>query len=1301
MVSTRGRSYDTPTTTTASASEATPGKRSKNEPPKPEKTKKNKYQGLGPESEREREKSPTPQSPVRVARPQVMANPLDAMMAPRGPPIVMPQALAPRAMPSYFPKFGGLPHEDPSTHIERYIEVMLANVIAEDTYKLVWFSTTLEGIAYEWYRSHDEGTFRDWRALQTAFLRQFRPEMGQQSALVALTNMRQGPSEGITSYIRRFETVVTRYVGTLLTNDTIKFYFIQGFNKQGTIREILNSNPQDLEEAKAEARRIEGVDKQNERMWNCTIAPVPAFLPTTYIPPEQSKPPQLEPSRPDAYAVHRAAPVPLATRPPPELLALPSPPSHTTIEELELRVKKANDELRSDVMQSLKTLTEQLTMAITSRPLAQPVPPASEAGNYGTNIWCRNCNKPGHSNQFCTEPRFTGNLVAPPPRPQQGHSQTQARNNGKGVCPTCGKVHILGPGKCWIETGVVCNHCGGNHPVDNCRRILTERPSHYSQLNQQLPALFYDRNQQNQGGMSVNYHQGNLQSNGQQNYGPPNHQNQGNRGNNYQGPQNLYPQNPPAGGRQADSNLVGMVSQQYVPQMGRNQPNRFNNGPQVAQQGNTFNNSPNEGNPFYGYQMNQGQAYGLNGQYTDNPPQHLMGSGHDTNQQWAQNMNGPPTSQGPLNLGHAQTQDARFIDNNRASTSCSAPFLPIPNDSHSNFISHELADSSLRAILVPPKKLKQKIDVAVVTRAQKRAQTVMGEGSEKSNESEKSPKFAELPEFLQNAALKAKVPTTSLEPNPDDEPVEEPFLEEEEDLFRFVDRRDTWGNGLPANFPPKPRPSRAFNPAEDYDLWSDLCSLRANISLAQLIQVAPALRKEFKEGATQVRKAKIPTMAVEVRRTPLGDEGPIEVEVEIMDKIIPHTLVDGGSGINIMPLSTLEKLGLELTGPSPFVINVADQRQVTPLGQVKDCLMKVGGEVYTITFQVLRLPVTSKSYPILLGRDWLRRANATTEWSTGTSQITFGPPHNRTTTRIALRKPSTEFTESDLPKSKPEPNIVSVDLANQTLGTKTHLGPVKDMGPGLYGWEDTGEFTAWMELNPEEIPNHTQVYAITATEDTSRGHTGFVLIADDLPLESIYSFEIDGTQPIGLEDLVLEEYIVPSLHFKNTSTGIQVGHDFASYPSVPNDWYKGPTNQMPFALVYGIEAVLPIELEIPSLRIAVDSRLTVAESLSDRLLMLESRSERRRASVQHLEAMKRRRKAVFNKRHKVRTLQPGTSVMLQDARKLEFPGKSHALWLGPFWVTNVYDNNSVQLATLDGTYFPTRTNGGRCKLYNV
>ncbi len=58
-------------------------------------------------------------------------------------------------------------------------------------------------------------------------------------------------------------------------------------------------------------------------------------------------------------------------------------------------------------------------------------------------------------------------------------------------------------------------------------------------------------------------------------------------------------------------------------------------------------------------------------------------------------------------------------------------------------------------------------------------------------------------------------------------------------------------------------------------------------------------------------------------------------------------------------------------------------------------------------------------------------------------------------------------------------------------------------------------------------------------------------------------------------------------------------------------------------------------------------------------------------------------------------------MMLQDARKLEFPGKFNALWLGPFAIKEVFPNNSVQLQNLDGLDFPTRTNGGHCKEYKV
>jgi hypothetical protein len=60
--------------------------------------------------------------------------------------------------------------------------------------------------------------------------------------------------------------------------------------------------------------------------------------------------------------------------------------------------------------------------------------------------------------------------------------------------------------------------------------------------------------------------------------------------------------------------------------------------------------------------------------------------------------------------------------------------------------------------------------------------------------------------------------------------------------------------------------------------------------------VAPSIRKEFKEGATLTRKPRKVETAVEVAASTPFDVGPIELEVGIMDKIIPNALVDGGSG---------------------------------------------------------------------------------------------------------------------------------------------------------------------------------------------------------------------------------------------------------------------------------------------------------------------------------------------------------------------------------------------------------------------
>ena len=64
-------------------------------------------------------------------------------------------------MPSNLPKFWGTKDEDTSRHMERYIERLASYVITDPGYYLVWFPTTIEGEAYEWYKDHAEGYLED------------------------------------------------------------------------------------------------------------------------------------------------------------------------------------------------------------------------------------------------------------------------------------------------------------------------------------------------------------------------------------------------------------------------------------------------------------------------------------------------------------------------------------------------------------------------------------------------------------------------------------------------------------------------------------------------------------------------------------------------------------------------------------------------------------------------------------------------------------------------------------------------------------------------------------------------------------------------------------------------------------------------------------------------------------------------------------------------------------------------------------------------------------------------------------
>ncbi|KAL0455600.1 UNVERIFIED_CONTAM: hypothetical protein Slati_0899200 [Sesamum latifolium] len=75
-----------------------------------------------------------------------------------------------------------------------------------------------------------------------------------------------------------------------------------------------------------------------------------------------------------------------------------------------------------------------------------------------------------------------------------------------------------------------------------------------------------------------------------------------------------------------------------------------------------------------------------------------------------------------------------------------------------------------------------------------------------------------------------------------------------------------------------------------------------------------------------------------------------------------------------------------------------------------------------------------------------------------------------------------------------------------------------------------------------------------------------------------------------------------------------------------------PTQSTPYTLVYGVEAVLPLEQQIPSLRITKQEGLIEEENTRKRLEELEALDEKRLEAQQRLECYQARLSKAFNKK---------------------------------------------------------------------
>ncbi|XP_050207633.1 uncharacterized protein LOC126657052 [Mercurialis annua] len=140
------------------------------------------------------------------------------------------------------------------------------------------------------------------------------------------------------------------------------------------------------------------------------------------------------------------------------------------------------------------------------------------------------------------------------------------------------------------------------------------------------------------------------------------------------------------------------------------------------------------------------------------------------------------------------------------------------------------------------------------------------------------------------------------------------------------------------------------------------------------------------------------------------------------------------------------------------------------------------------------------------------------------------------------------------------------------------------------------------------------------------------------------------------------------------------------------------TGETPFSLVYGTEAVLPVEIGMPSLRVQVFDEEKNEESMR---LCLDLLEERRHQTAVKAEAYRRQMARYHNAKVKGKSFMVGDLIL----RKAEIGkgaagvGKLGANWDGPFRVVEVVGKGAYRIARLEGQILPRTWNINDMKKY--
>ncbi|XP_072094087.1 uncharacterized protein [Arachis hypogaea] len=147
-----------------------------------------------------------------------------------------------------------------------------------------------------------------------------------------------------------------------------------------------------------------------------------------------------------------------------------------------------------------------------------------------------------------------------------------------------------------------------------------------------------------------------------------------------------------------------------------------------------------------------------------------------------------------------------------------------------------------------------------------------------------------------------------------------------------------------------------------------------------------------------------------------------------------------------------------------------------------------------------------------------------------------------------------------------------------------------------------------------------------------------------------------------------------------------------------NTTVHSTTKETPFRLVYGSDAMIPVEISESSLRTELADQTTQDTARQTELDLAEE--IRSSTAVKHL-AMQQHIARRYNQRLQPRSFQVHDLVLrkTEQARKPSAHGELAANWEGPYRVTEVIGKGAYRLQTLEGKVLPNTWNVSSLKLY--